>query len=136
VGGSGPRPARMARRLLQFRLRTLVILVALVALVLGAESTRRRWRSFRVQAAWHGQLAKNFLARANGLESMASQTGKYASGYVPESKWEAMTLVRVAAYRPWDKDSPFGRRIREDAYRYHLNADRETQLEEYYLRRW
>jgi hypothetical protein len=37
------------------RLRSLMILVAVVALALGAENTRRRWRSFRERAAYHAQ---------------------------------------------------------------------------------
>lgn len=41
------------RRLPRFRLRTLLIAVALVAVLLDAERIRRRWASYRERARYH-----------------------------------------------------------------------------------
>ncbi len=38
----------------RFRLRTSLVVVAGVAVLLGAERTRRRWESYRQQSAFHG----------------------------------------------------------------------------------
>jgi hypothetical protein len=128
VGGSRPR-----RPLLQFRLRTLLILVALVALVLAGESTRRRWKSFQQQAEFHGSLAQNIREMAASLDLTASQF---------EKEIEAMNFPSISIFSHGhelkfkEELRAYTRNEREMSSTLHRDAAREAQLSQEYLRRW
>jgi len=109
----------------KFRLRTLMVLVAVVAVALGADRVRRRWRLFRERAEFHASgeahasrilelhtydaahwRAKAFAARSAGLEKQATD-------------WDELgvTFERQAA-----------------GWREHLTD--HTRLKRYYQQKW
>ena len=51
----------MVCRLPKFRLRTLLVMVALVGLVLGGEMNRRRWATYSALARHHAKLERGAL---------------------------------------------------------------------------
>src|SRR5689334_19392089 len=63
----------MAMKMPRFRLRSLMILVTVVAIALGAETTQRRWAHFRERAAYHAQEEKACHLEANQLSSTIDQ---------------------------------------------------------------
>jgi hypothetical protein len=141
VGVSARKAAPLGRRLLQFRLRTLLILVASVALVLGAEHTRRRWKTFRQEAASHGHLAKVYSKMASFNESFANEAERSAMESVME--YENMNMPSRELFlwsdrqlRGTAEQHALARKTRENASRFYRDAVHETQLEQEYLRRW
>jgi hypothetical protein len=69
----------------RFRLRTLLIAVAVIAaaLAVGAERTRRRWVHLREEAALHAEAERLWLQRAIDIES-----GRPTTDDVSNCRWE------------------------------------------------
>lgn len=63
---------------MRLRLRTLMLLVALAAVLMGAERTRRRWRHFREQAAFHASEEAQASSIVSNLTASAATLRKIA----------------------------------------------------------
>jgi hypothetical protein len=84
---------------MRWRLRTLLALVALVAVALGAEATRRRWADYRDRAATHAGAATALRARAAQCRREAARELAMSArfGAVGDRRRVQAALARQAA---------------------------------------
>lgn len=54
----------------RFRVRTLMLAVAVVAVTIGAERSRRRWSLYRGRAAYHAARERAYRGHMAALETM------------------------------------------------------------------
>jgi hypothetical protein len=83
----------MRRPQLRFTLRRMMIAVAIAALLLGVEATRRRWASFRTMAKELGQHEAQCRSMANSMQ-LASDRGSASER--EEMKGKADEYKRIA----------------------------------------
>ncbi len=102
----------------RFRLRTLLVVVAAVAALLGAERTRHRWDSYRQRSAFHGGLQLQSERRARLLKAELNRQQRMVLGN------PCGTI-----YRYW---KAMGNLATSEA----ANAAYHARLSEEYRRRW
>ena len=115
----------MPCRVPRFRLRSLLIVVALVALALGGEMNRRRWATFRARAHYHGELQQGGL-----------WTGRQCLDNVVEyeqrrRQYSARGDLR-GAQACVENSAPFA----EEAMRQFQRVEYHSQMRRYYTSRW
>jgi hypothetical protein len=119
----------------RFRLRTLMIVVAIVAGVLGLHLVRRRWLEDRAEAARQAVLEAQNLELAHGEEVRSARRVRWAqedlekaeSTSGPEHEWlveQSIRWARLAA------------QCGKDAKAYRAQAARHAKLKRYYELRW
>lgn len=115
----------MLRRLPKFRLRSLLILVALVALALGYEVNRRRWATYRALARYHAEYEEGGL-----------WTGRQCLDNVVEYEQKRRQFVArgdiQGALTSVENSAPFA----EEAKRQFQQAEYHSQMRRYYASRW
>ncbi len=84
----------------QFTLRRMMVTVAVISLMLGAETARRRWRYLSGSAGFARQARD---LRRYARQSRAQGDHKMADSYEPEAKYldQLSREYRQAANAPW-----------------------------------
>jgi hypothetical protein len=65
----------------RFTLRRIMIVVAVLAILVGAERTHHRWQYYRKRAAWHDLQARNFAGTASVLAKSAQELAAGRSAF-------------------------------------------------------
>jgi hypothetical protein len=94
----------------RFRLRTLLIMVAVVAVLMGAERIRQRWDLYRKRAAMYGQIAT--ILREGQQITYRKGTGPTVMLSREDMLWLSIyyanksQLYQRIASRPWQPVPP------------------------------
>jgi len=115
----------MRRPLPKFRIRSLLVLVALVALALGYEVNRRRWATYRALARYHAEHEEGGL-----------WTGRQCLDNVIEYEQRRRQFVERGEVKKAEtcveNSAPFA----EEAKRQFQQAEYHAQMKRYYASRW